>query len=98
MPKAINRALNFQYYSLLLLLVIIPLTITTLTYNRTGLPKSAALQIFGTIYLRISKKICCSRQRMKPKKPGEITLTEMNVMRCYPLSIMKWGKQVKQTA
>lgn len=51
MPKAIKSALSFQYYSFLLLLVIIPLTITTLTYNRTGLPKSTALQIFGTVYI-----------------------------------------------
>src|SRR4030095_9784428 len=51
MPKAVSRALNFQHTLLLILLAVIPLTITSLTYNPTNLPKSSELMILGTVYI-----------------------------------------------
>src|SRR4030095_5169199 len=51
MPKAASNALNFQFIIFLFLLAVIPLTITSLTYNQTNLPKSSELLIFGTVYI-----------------------------------------------
>jgi len=51
MSKRESGLLNLQFYLLLFLFIIIPLAITTLTYSRTDLPKSASLQIFGGIFI-----------------------------------------------
>lgn len=74
MFKQAQNTPSFQFLSFLLLIVTVPLTITTYLYNRSDLPKYSVLVILGTVFIVASLIISLYSLYKNPEKNGKLTL------------------------